>query len=88
MLGTANTALEYHDGRLLALVENDFPYHIQMPKLDTVGRYNYQGALQHSFTGTLHYIERPILNRFLPVPLLFCLPHSKPTPRLMRRLES
>eukprot|EP01087_Luapelamoeba_hula_P023495 TRINITY_DN8647_c1_g1_i3.p1 TRINITY_DN8647_c1_g1~~TRINITY_DN8647_c1_g1_i3.p1 ORF type:complete len:511 (+),score=75.24 TRINITY_DN8647_c1_g1_i3:54-1535(+) len=48
--GTANTALEYHDGKLFALVENDFPHQIQAPLLDTVGAYDYDGALKHNFT--------------------------------------
>jgi len=48
--GTANTAVEFHDGRLLALVESDHPHHVQLPKLATVGAYNYDGALNHPFT--------------------------------------
>ncbi|KAL6040084.1 Dioxygenase [Balamuthia mandrillaris] len=48
--GTANTNVEYHDGRLLALVENDVPHHVKLPRLETVGPYDYNGKLQHTFT--------------------------------------
>ena len=51
--GTANTAAVYHDGKLMALVENDAPYVVQMiadGRLETLGRYTYGGKLKHPFT--------------------------------------
>lgn len=48
--GSGNTAVAYHDGRLLALVENDAPHHISLPYLETVGLHDYKGRLRHPFT--------------------------------------
>eukprot|EP00005_Dracoamoeba_jomungandri_P005151 CAMPEP_0174260508 /NCGR_PEP_ID=MMETSP0439-20130205/9798_1 /TAXON_ID=0 /ORGANISM="Stereomyxa ramosa, Strain Chinc5" /LENGTH=559 /DNA_ID=CAMNT_0015344765 /DNA_START=23 /DNA_END=1702 /DNA_ORIENTATION=- len=48
--GTANTAVAYHDGRFLALVENDKPTQVKLPVLETIGQYDYDGKLDHSFT--------------------------------------
>src|SRR5215212_4790103 len=50
MKNTANTALVYHDGRLLALWEGGEPHEIQVPGLDTVCPYTYSGGLKHQFT--------------------------------------
>ncbi|MBI3328483.1 MAG: carotenoid oxygenase family protein [Nitrospinae bacterium] len=47
---TANTAVVWHDGRLLALMEAAEPYEIKVPSLDTVGPYTYGGRLKHAFT--------------------------------------
>lgn len=47
---TANTALAFHDGRLLALWEGGAPYHVKAPSLDTVGAHTFDGALAHPFT--------------------------------------
>lgn len=47
---TANTALVWHGGRLLALWEGAEPYEIAVPNLETVGPYNYQGKLASRFT--------------------------------------
>lgn len=46
----ANTALVWHDGRLLALWEGGEPYAVRVPDLDTIGSYNYGGKLKHPFT--------------------------------------
>jgi carotenoid cleavage dioxygenase-like enzyme len=46
----ANTALVWHDGRLLALWEGGEPHHIRVPGLETVGPYTYCGKLLHAFT--------------------------------------
>lgn len=46
----ANTALVFHDGRLLALWEGGEPHEIQVPSLDTIGPYTFDGALKHNFT--------------------------------------
>lgn len=70
--GTANTALgpctisgdltsfcvEFHDRRLLALVENDLPVHVTVPALTTVGHYTYESQLQHMFTGAPPLLHR------------------------------
>src|SRR6266567_1715850 len=47
---SANTALVWHDGRLLALWEGGEPHEITVPCLDTVGPYTYGGQLTHPFT--------------------------------------
>ena len=47
---TANTALVWHDGRLLALWEGGEPHEIQIPGLETVGPYTYGGKLVSAFT--------------------------------------
>ncbi|PMB00797.1 9-cis-epoxycarotenoid dioxygenase [Fischerella thermalis CCMEE 5273] len=47
---TANTAVVWHGGKLLALWEGAEPYEIAVPNLETVGPYNYQGKLASRFT--------------------------------------
>ncbi len=47
---TANTALVWHDGRLLALWEGGEPHEIKLPDLETVGPYTFGGKLRHPFT--------------------------------------
>ncbi|CAN0917397.1 Carotenoid 9,10(9',10')-cleavage dioxygenase 1 [Linum grandiflorum] len=52
-LGTANTALVYHHGRLLALHEGDKPYVVKVMDdgdLQTLGLLDYDKRLGHSFT--------------------------------------
>lgn len=46
----ANTALVWHDGRLLALWEGGEPHEVRVPELTTVGPYTWNGALKHSCT--------------------------------------
>lgn len=46
----ANTALVWHDGRLLALWEGGDPHEIAVPGLETVGPYTYCGKLASAFT--------------------------------------
>ncbi|KAL4382924.1 hypothetical protein GQ457_15G024040 [Hibiscus cannabinus] len=51
--GTANTALIYHDGKLLALQEADKPYVLKVLEdgdLQTLGMLDYDKRLVHSFT--------------------------------------
>lgn len=50
MKNTGNTALVYHDRKLLALWEAGEPHEIELPGLETVGPYNYCGELRHPFT--------------------------------------
>ncbi|GAB1544329.1 carotenoid oxygenase family protein [Scytonema sp. NUACC21] len=47
---TANTALVWHAGHLLALWEGGEPYEIELPNLNTVGPYSYNGQLASPFT--------------------------------------
>jgi carotenoid cleavage dioxygenase-like enzyme len=45
-----NTALVWHDRRLLALWEGGDPHQIELPSLETIGPYNYGGKLKSPFT--------------------------------------
>jgi len=47
---TANTALVWHDGRLLALWEGGEPHEIRVPGLETVSPYTYSDRLISAFT--------------------------------------
>ncbi|MBD1942373.1 carotenoid oxygenase family protein, partial [Coleofasciculus sp. FACHB-712] len=47
---TANTALVWHDGRLLALWEGGEPHAIEVPSLETSGAYTYNSKLVSAFT--------------------------------------
>lgn len=47
---TANTALVWHAGHLLALWEGGEPYEIEVPDLNTIGPYTYDGKLASPFT--------------------------------------
>ena len=47
---TANTALVWHAGQMLATWEGGAPYAIDIPTLDTFGEYTYNGKLTSSFT--------------------------------------
>lgn len=46
----ANTALVWHNQRLLALWEGGAPHQIHIPDLETVGRYTFNNRLKHNFT--------------------------------------
>ena len=50
MKNTANIALTWHDGHLLALWEMGDPHEISVPGLETIGPYTYNGQLTHVFT--------------------------------------
>ncbi|OAE34389.1 hypothetical protein AXG93_4875s1080 [Marchantia polymorpha subsp. ruderalis] len=52
-MATANTAMVYHDGRLLSLSEGDKPYAVRVLEdgdLETIGRLDYEKKLNHNFT--------------------------------------
>lgn len=47
---TANTALVWHAGQLLALWEGGAPHAIKVPELETIGEYTYNTKLTSAFT--------------------------------------
>ena len=47
---TANTALVWHAGQMLALNESGKPHAIKLPELETIGEYTYNGKLISAFT--------------------------------------
>lgn len=47
---TANTALVWHNGQLLASWEGGAPHHISIPDLSTIGEYTYNNKLVSAFT--------------------------------------
>lgn len=47
---TANTSVVWHAGRLLTLWEGGEPYEIELPDLNTIGPYTYNGQLTSAFT--------------------------------------
>jgi len=47
---TGNTALVWHDGRLMTLWEAGDPHIVKLPGLETPGTYDYDGKLVHAFT--------------------------------------
>ncbi len=52
----ANTSVIYHGGKLLALWEGGLPHELDPETLETLGRYDYDGVLQNSFS----WIDRRI----------------------------
>jgi carotenoid cleavage dioxygenase-like enzyme len=44
-MGTANTNLVWHAGKLLCLKEDDLPYEMDPATLETIGKYDYDGAV-------------------------------------------
>ncbi|MBG1265996.1 carotenoid oxygenase family protein [Nostoc sp. WHI] len=47
---TANTALVWHAGQMLALNEGGNPHAIKLPELETIGQYTYNDKLVSAFT--------------------------------------
>jgi carotenoid cleavage dioxygenase len=47
---TGNTALVWHDGKLMTLWEAGDPHIVKLPGLETPGTYDYNGKLLHAFT--------------------------------------
>lgn len=72
-VGSANTHVVGHAGRILALVESGFPYEVT-PDLDTVGVYDFDGRLTTAMTahpkldpgtGELHFFGYSFLPPYL-----------------------
>ena len=47
---TANTAVVWYNGKLLALWEGGAPHEVKVPSLDTVGRFTFGDKLKHACT--------------------------------------
>jgi len=50
----ANTSVQYHAGNLLALYEGGRPWALDPDSLETIGEYDYDGALGKSYTYSAH----------------------------------
>jgi carotenoid cleavage dioxygenase-like enzyme len=48
--GIGNTAMVFHSGRLLTLSEGSKPWEVSLPKLETVGMYDFNSQLNHNCT--------------------------------------
>ena len=50
----ANTSVQYHAGKLLALYEGGRPWQLDPDTLETVGEYDYDAELERSYTYSAH----------------------------------
>jgi all-trans-8'-apo-beta-carotenal 15,15'-oxygenase len=50
----ANTSVQYHSDKLLALYEGARPWELDPDTLETIGEYDYDGKLKRSFTYSAH----------------------------------
>ncbi|MFM7150548.1 MAG: carotenoid oxygenase family protein [Gemmataceae bacterium] len=60
---TANTALVWYDGKLLALWEGGAPHAVKVPSLETLGKHTFGGKLRHACTA--HPKVDPVTGEFL-----------------------
>ncbi|XP_022018126.2 carotenoid 9,10(9',10')-cleavage dioxygenase 1 [Helianthus annuus] len=82
-IGTGNTALIYHHGKLLALFEGDKPYVIKVLEdgdLQTLGLMDYDERLSHNFTA--HPKIDPVTGE------MFAFGYSRTQPYVMYRVIS
>ena len=84
---TANTALAWHAGTMLATWEGGAPHAIDIPKLETIGEYTYNGELSSSFTA--HPKIDPVTGEMMFFGYSFAPPYLKysvvsPTGELLR----
>ena len=61
----ANTSVQYHAGKLLALYEGGRPWELDPDTLETLGEYDYDGALRSSSTYSAHPTWDPATARAL-----------------------
>ncbi len=47
---TGNTAMVFHNGQLLAMMEGGTPYRVSLPDLTTGGEHDFEDTLHHHFT--------------------------------------
>jgi len=57
--GAANTSVEYHAGRFLALYEGDIPFQVALPSLETISKYDFKGQLGRNKDGPKHFTAHP-----------------------------
>ena len=72
---TANTALIWHAGQMLALWEGGSPHAIDIPSLETIGEYTYNGNLSSSFTA--HPKVDPVTGEMMFFGYSFAPPYLK-----------
>ena len=84
---TANTALAWHAGKMLATWEGGAPHAIALSNLDTIGEHTYNGKLSSSFTA--HPKVDPVTGEMMFFGYSFAPPYLKysvvsPTGELLR----
>lgn len=69
---TANTALSFHQGRLIALMEGDLPVWVHAPGLETVGLFDYDGQLDGNPVHFNRVIAHPKVDRIKDESYFIC----------------
>ncbi len=86
---TANTALVWHAGQMLALWEGGAPHAVKVPELETSGEYTYNGKLASAFTA--HPKVDPVTGEMMFFGYSFAPPYLKysvvsPAGKLLRTI--